>query len=261
MKRTVRYTTRRMRQTFTVFENGPRLVRALVGRSEEITFHTRNGLEISVPNVAGAKFPVYEIHGDDVYRLRELLIDLPDRLVALDVGAHVGNFSLALAKAAPNSQVYAFEASPSTARWLTRNVVANDLEHRVHVQVTALAGNPGELSFVDNAHGSAHNGLTAPTGTGESVTVPCLGFAEALHLAGGRVDLVKMDAEGAEFDVILHSDPSDWATVQAVVMEYHPLAGSNWASIVDFLATAGLDLTRDEPIAPGLGTAWFRRTA
>ena len=92
------------------------------------------------------------------------------------------------------------------------------------------------------------------------VTVPCLGFAEVLQLAGGHVDLVKMDAEGAEFDVILNSSPADWSSVRAVVMEYHPLAGARWESIVEFLAGVGLEVTRDEPIAPGLGTAWFRRT-
>ena len=260
MRRTLGYSLRRVRQTFTVFANGPRLARALIGRSAEVTFRTRSGLEITVPHVAGALFPVYEIHGDDVYRLRELLMDLPDDLVALDVGAHVGNFSLALAELAPRAQVHAYEASPSTAHWLARNIAANGLQDRVHAHVIALAGKPGELSFVDNAHGSAHNGLTAPKDAGDVVTVPCLGFAEVLQLAGGHVDLVKMDAEGAEFDVILNSSPADWSSVRAVVMEYHPLAGARWESIVEFLAGVGLEVTRDEPIAPGLGTAWFRRT-
>lgn len=261
MKRTFGYTLRRMRQTFTVFENGPRLARDLIGRSAEVTFRTRSGLEVTVPNVAGAKFPVYEIHGDDVYRLREVLTGLPEDLVALDVGAHVGNFSLALANMAKRAQVHAFEASPSTAHWLARNVAANGMQDRVHAHVIALAGKPGELSFVDNTQGSAHNGLTAPKDTGDLVTVPCLGFAEVLQMAGGHVDLVKMDAEGAEFDVILNSTPADWSTVSSVVMEYHPLAGARWESIVTFLAGVGLEVTRDEPIAPGLGTAWFRRTA
>ena len=261
MKRTLGYTTRRLRQTFTVFANGPQLARGLIGRSAEVTFRTRSGLQVTVPNVAGAKFPVYEIHGDDVYRLTELLAGLPDDLVALDVGAHVGNFSLALANRAARAQVHAFEASPSTAQWLARNIEANGLQDRVHAHVIALAGKPGELTFVDNTHGSAHNGLTAPADSGELVTVPCLGFAEVLQMAGGRVDLVKMDAEGAEFDVILNSSPNDWSSVRAVVMEYHPLAGARWESIVEFLAAVGLEMTRDDPIVPGLGTAWFRRTA
>ncbi len=260
MKRSLTYAARRMRQTFTVFDNGPQLLKGMVDGSEEITFRTRTGLQITVPNVAGARFPVYEIHGDDVYRLGELLVGLPDDLVALDVGAHVGNFGLALAQAAPGARVHAFEASPSTARWLSRNVEANGLSDRVYPHVIALSAAPGELTLIDNTHGSAHNGLTAPGESGELVTVPCIGFEDALRMAGGRVDLVKMDAEGAEFDVILRSDPALWSSVKAVVMEYHPLAGAQWSSIVDFLEGVGLALERDEPIAPGLGTAWFRRT-
>lgn len=258
--RGVSYMARRARQSFTHFENGPSIVAGLV-RGGEMTFRTRTGTTLHVPNVAGARFPVFEVHADDVYRLDELLEGLPADVVAVDIGAHIGSFSTAVCSALPDAQVHAFEASPSTADWLERNVAANGLETRLHVHRLAVSDHTGTLELVDNGEASAHNGLTAPTGLGGTVEVPCVDFAEVHRLAGGRVDVVKSDAEGAEYGFILDGDPALWADVRRVVMEYHPVAGRRFADLVAYFGDVGLDLVRDEPSpdTPGLGNAWFAR--
>ncbi|WP_344328447.1 FkbM family methyltransferase [Aeromicrobium halocynthiae] len=253
---------RRARQSFTHFENGPRILAGLL-RGGEMTLRTRTGTTLHVPNVPGARFPVFEVHADDVYRLHELLDGLTPDAVALDIGAHIGSFSTAVCSALPDAVVHAFEASPSTADWLERNVAANGLEGRLHVHRSAVSDHVGTIELVDNGLASAHNGLTAPDGLGGVVEVPCVSFADAHAAAGGRVDLVKSDAEGAEYGFILDSDPALWRTVQRVVMEYHPVAGHSLDELVEFLAAAGLELARHEPSSetPGLGNAWFRRPA
>lgn len=258
-RRSVSYAVRRTWQTVALFDNGPGLLLGMASRRPELNYRTRTGLSITVPNTPGARFPIYEIHGDDIYRLGELLDRLPDDLVALDIGAHVGNFSLALAHRRPRATVYAFEPMPSTARYLQRNITDNGFSDRVVVEKLAVSGARGELVLIDNDRASAHNGLIAPSGSGPEVVVPCIGFKEALLRANGRADLVKLDAEGAEYDLILHSDPSDWDSVKAVVMEYHPVPGRAFDEIRAFLEAAGLhaDLVRATP--RGLGTAWFVR--
>lgn len=252
---------RRIVQSFTHFEHGHRLLWSLL-RGRETVFHTRSGLQVCVPNVPGARFPVYEINADDVYRLDELLADLDDDLVAVDIGAHVGSFSLAIAASAPTATVHAFEASPSTAAWLERNVAANELQDRVHPHRTAVAAERGALSFLDNGAASAHTGLTAPADLGVQITVPCVAFADVYAAAGEHIDLVKMDVEGAEYGIVLRSDPAHWNAVQRVVLEYHPVAGHGLADLCAFFEEVGLALVRDEPADPaGLGHAWFARSA
>jgi FkbM family methyltransferase len=257
--RTTALAARRVQQTFTVFRNGHHVLWDLTRRSPELKFQTRSGLTMFAPNVPGARFPVYETHGDDVYRLGDLLAGLGDAPVVLDIGSHIGSFAIALAAASPGAVVHAYEASPSTAKWLSRNVKANGYTERVHVHAEAVSNHHGSLSIVDNGQASAHNGLTAPTGSGAVVQVPCVTFAEALHRAGGHIDLVKLDAEGSEYDIILSSNPAHWRTVQQVVMEYHPVAGRSLDAIADFLERTGIDLVRQEPILQGLGSAWFSR--
>jgi FkbM family methyltransferase len=257
--RTTALAARRVQQTFTVFRNGHQVLWDLTRRSPELRFRTRSGVTMFAPNVPGARFPVYETHGDDIYRLDELLADLGESPVALDIGSHIGSFAIAVAAARPGAVVHAYEASPSTAVWLSRNVEANGYTDRVVVHAEAVSSHHGSLAIVDNGQASAHNGLTAPAGSGAVVDVPCVTFAEALSAAGGHVDLVKLDAEGSEYDVILTSDPENWRTVKRVVMEYHPVAGRSLAELSDFLGDVGLSLVRQEPIVDGLGSAWFSR--
>lgn len=261
-ERGLSYLSRRVRQSFTHFRNGPQLLWSMV-RGGEVTFRTRTGLTISVPNAPGARFPVYEITADDVYRIDDLLDGLRPDFVGVDVGAHIGSFSLTVCHRAPGATMHAFEASPSTADWTQRNADANGLAGRLHVHREAVSDHRGTLTFVDNGQASAHNGLTAPEGLGGEVEVPCVTFADVHAAAGGRIDLLKSDAEGAEYGYILTSDPELWTSVQRVVMEYHPVEGHSLADLVTYFDTVGLDLVRDEPSEekPGLGNAWFARRA
>lgn len=258
--RSIAYAGRRLRQSFTHFDNGPQLLWS-TWRSPEMMFRTKTGLTLYAPNIAGARFPVYEINADDVYRMAEVLGGLGPDLIAVDIGAHIGSFSTALCAAVPGATVHAYEASPATAVWLERNVAANDLGDRIIVHRRAVSDHEGSLEMIDNGLASAHNGLTAPNGSGHMVSVPCVTFADIHHATKGRIDVIKSDAEGAEYGLILTSDPAHWATVQRVVMEYHPVDGYTFNDLVRFLGLVGLELVRHEPAdRVGLGNAWFARS-
>ena len=118
----------------------------------------------------------------------------------------------------------------------------------------------GTLEFADNVHGSALNGLTAPEGAA-TVQVEAITFADAVAASGGRVDVVKIDTEGAEYDIVLGSKPADWDGVRRVVLEYHDVPGHGWAELEAFFAEAGLETVRHEPATAAHGTAWLRRSA
>jgi hypothetical protein len=125
-----------------------------------------------------------------------------------------------------------------------------------------MAGEVGMFTFVDSGDASGHNGLTAPEGLGDEVTVPATTFDQAVKDAGGQVQIVKMDVEGAEYDIILRSDPASWAHVRKVVMEYHPVEGHSLEQLTDFFAAVGITPGRHEPgTRAGLGVMWLSRTA
>jgi FkbM family methyltransferase len=240
-------------QTVTAFDNGPRILWDMGRRAPLLNVRTRHGLKLECPNVAGARVPLYELFAEDAYRIGDLTAALRDDLVVLDIGGQIGCFSTALALAVPGATIHAFEASPSTAEFLRRNVATNGFAERVHVHATALSDHVGTLRFASGTLGSGLNGLTSPADASNAVDVPCVTFAEAVAIAGGRVDVVKMDIEGAEYDVVLTSSPDDWATVKRAAVEFHGLPGRHWHELRDFFAKAGLNVTDAEFGTGGYG--------
>lgn len=245
------------------FANGPRLLFDLASsgtpwRREELRFVTSDGDTIVCPNEPGARVPVYEIFVEDAYCLGELADTAVPNPVVLDLGGQVGCFSVAYARRNPGATIHVYEASPSTAARLIRNVDINNLSDRVIVHAEAVSDTAGTLQFLDNGRASALNGLTGTIGT--PVTVPSVTFRDAVTAAGGAVDVVKLDTEGAEYAIVLGGEPADWAPVRQVVMEYHDVPGHSWAELEAFFGAAGLHGNRHERAGDRQGTVWLRRS-
>jgi hypothetical protein len=88
----------------------------------------------------------------------------------------------------------------------------------------------------------------------EGLEVPALGLAEAV---GRGCDLLKLDCEGAEFELLGETDPEVWARVRRVACEVHPWAGAA-APFVERLEASGFRV-RLEPRGAGLSLAFGLR--
>ena len=116
--------------------------------------------------------------------------------VVIDGGANVGGFALTAASVVgPEGAVHAVEAAPGTAELLRRNVVANP-GYTIHVYELALADVEGELEFTAFEAGSGSASL-ASSERGAVVRVRARTL-DAVTASLPRVDLVKLDLEGAE---------------------------------------------------------------
>ena len=261
------YWARRVVETPRTFTNWPQVFLDMaLGRSgrgpAELTFKTRSGITINTPNRPGARVPVYEIFAEDCYRLEWLLGDLLNRPISvIDIGGHVGTFSVRLTQLHPNASVQTFEPSSTTASFLRRNVTQNGVADRVTVNERALSSTSGRAMYDDNGAGSGLNGLVAlGHSSGVATEVETITFADAVAKAGGSVDVVKIDCEGGEFDLVLGSSPETWASVQRVVIESHPVSGHDWPELRDWFAAIGLTV-QDEIITQyGYACAWLSRT-
>lgn len=252
-------TLRRTAQTLSTFQNGPALLAGLAGwgSKKSLLFRTRAGCTVACPNFPGARVPIYEVFAEDAYRIRKLG-DLGTNPVILDIGAHIGCFSLAAAMTYRTATIAAYEASPSTATWLARNIADNGLAERVTTHAAAISNHDGVIKFADNARGSSLNGLTASSDTAQ-VEVPCVRLSRVLAELGPRISLVKIDTEGAEYGMVAGTQPSDWAGVERVVLEYHDVDGHTWSELRDFFTESGLIVHRIEEASARQGTAWLAR--
>lgn len=255
-----RYLARRGRQTLSTFDNGGALVRSLVTRSPELVFEI-DGLAVHCPNVPGARVPVFEVFAEDEYAFDWFGRGLPTDAVVVDIGAHIGCFSLDLARRFPGVTVHSYEPTPSTSAYTRKNVESNGLAHRIHVHEEAVSARSGTLVMADSGTASGHNGVMHLGESGTTmIEVPCRSIADVFDAAGPRIDVLKMDAEGAEYDVMLASDPALWERVDRLVMEFHPVEGHRFAEIEALLTSAGLvQRRRIDGEGAEIGLAWFSR--
>ena len=146
-------------------------------------------------------------------------------MVVVDVGAHVGYYTLLAAKqVGPMGKVYAFEPESANYALLEENIGLNGYQNIVTIK-SAVSSRSGSstlyLTALDNGrHSTYHHDL--PENGSEVVKATTLdAFLEAEEWP--RVDLVKMDVEGAEEDVFhgmerLLQESEDLK----IVMEFNP---------------------------------------
>jgi len=256
----LRHRTRRILQTPRVFANWPTLLREMAagsGRVDALTFVTRDGLQVSCPNVPGARVPVYEVFAENCYRLDTFLGPLlREPLAVIDIGGHVGAFACQLAALAPQARVQCFEPSPISAGFLRRNVSANGFADRVQVRELAVAARVGQSVLADNGGGSALNALVD---SGDGLSVETTTFDSIVGDLPRGADVVKIDCEGAEYDLVFGSAPESWDSVRRVVLEYHPHREHSWPELRRWFAERGLAVTAEQAENADQGTAWLAR--
>lgn len=124
----------------------------------------------------------------------------------IDAGANLGQYTLLAASAVgPHGSVHSFEPVPSTAGLLRQNVAANGFG-RIHLVEAALWHEAATLRLgleEQNAFTSGGFSVGARGGTrplAREVSAPAVVFDEYAAAHGlERVDLIKMDIEGAEY--------------------------------------------------------------
>ena len=178
------------------------------------------------------------------------LIRPGDRIV--EVGANVGYYTVLMADAVgPTGSVLALEANPRLADLAQRSLALNGLEGRAQALAQAALDRSGTVSFVTSrtVSGGGHVAVLdqPPFADSEVIEAPA---ARLDDLIQGRVDLIRMDAEGSEPFVMagaerILADNSDIV----VCMEWSPVqivSRTDPAAFVDRMAAGGFRFWRME---------------
>jgi FkbM family methyltransferase len=176
--------------------------------------------------------------------------------VAVDVGAHIGFFTIELAQTVgPRGHIYAFEPLPSNAALLEQSIRENYYESRVTLERSAVSNKSGTATLRYAEHSLNTGGAFLSEGSVEG-----LGALSASTVRTVRLDdyhlrrpvrLIKMDVEGAEPSVVSGARELIARDRPVIVSEVHPeqLARVSSCSPADFvqqLSALGLHAHRIE---------------
>lgn len=142
--------------------------------------------------------------------------------VFVDVGAHVGLFSIIAAKAVgPTGRVVSFEPDPVNRAVLTRNAALNGVD--LDIRDCAVAGREGEAVLFTSAENRAIHSIV-PEPRLEPSTVVATSTLERQLDGLDRLDLLKLDVQGAEPEII--AGIGDWLfrfdRAPIVIVEVNP---------------------------------------
>ncbi|GAA0280040.1 hypothetical protein GCM10010302_17240 [Streptomyces polychromogenes] len=254
------------------------------GETEGLSLHRLpNGMSVFGNNPSEVEFLYQEVFAREEYVRHGLT--LPEDAVVFDVGAHIGFFSLFVARTCPRSTVYAFEPIPELFTLLSRNARLHGADVRpfnhgmaeapgeasftYYPQLSILSGRFGaaeeeravveafvrnDLGALEGGDGSAELGADLDdllTERLRSVQVDC-----ALRTVSDliteqqvtRIDLLKVDAEKSELEILRGVLPEHWPLIHQVVAEVHD-AGGRLAEVVALLTAEGFDVFEDRPDA------------
>lgn len=153
--------------------------------------------------------------------------------VFIDIGANIGIATIIMAKLNPNSIVYSFEPTKACFDILEKNIKLNDLTNVRAYQMALAKADVHELELMVNQEMTGANSLYADVGGFENTycgrtisieRVKCTTLDSFLKSNSiPSVKLLKIDCEGAEYDIIYESELFKTGVVNNMVGEFHNL--------------------------------------
>ena len=178
----------------------------------------------------------------------------------VDIGANVGSFALYAAQSSPEARIYCYEPEQRNFQLLKRNLYVNGLGSRVIAHQSAVGASTGQrklavsvsqLNAFDNLRDGASHQLVGCTTLRDIRTEH--------HL--DRLDLLKMNCEGAEYEILESCSPADYDGILSIRLEYHNLdaASRNGRSLRRFLQDRGYRIERFTRRLTDSGFIWATR--
>ena len=220
-------------------------------------YRFRNGAQLQIGRGVD-HVPIIEIF------LRKDYGDIPNDAVILDLGANIGVFSIYAATTARNVRIYAYEPMPDFFKLMQLNVKLNGLDKSVSCFNFAVAGDSTNRELFVAGTDFFFPTLVSPGAeknptvtTVQCTTLPSIIDDNKLD----RVDFLKMDIEGAEYEILYRTPASYFERIHEIRMEYHNLDAErqNVDSLKQFLIDQGYRITRQQANTPTNGNLWAQR--
>jgi FkbM family methyltransferase len=140
----------------------------------------------------------------------------------VDIGANIGTFSLLAARAANRGRVLAFEPNPENYELFQENVRRNQLTNIVAKRI-AVSGRTGHVQMFWAPEGGFHTMVLdriADRARPEVVEAWSLKTIFDEFRIGG-CHFLKLDCEGAEYEILYALPPEYFRRIGRIALEYH----------------------------------------
>ena len=153
----------------------------------------------------------------------------------VDVGAHVGYFSLfASLNSGPESRIISVEPDERNYHTLQRNVI-DAKRKNIEALHIALSDHSGDVTLFqgNSVNHSLISDYALNEGRHSHTIVKSLTLAELMKRTSmDHIDFLKLDCEGAEYAIILHTPDDILKKIRVISMEFHDLKDARYTANV-----------------------------
>lgn len=185
-------------------------------KKEQVILETRSGLKIKIRTNSTDVMAFTHVWLIEEYS--NLGFDLRESDTIIDIGAHVGLFTLFASQFCKNGKIYCFEPVKENYDLLLSNVSLNNLSN-VSTFNVAVTDKTSKVKIFLNKDESGHSMFAQSLDSIEVQSTTLKNIFDENNIP--TCDFIKMDCEGAEYGII-RSLPQEYFTkIKKMIIEYH----------------------------------------
>jgi len=165
--------------------------------------------------------------------------------IVFDVGANIGAFSLFASQFA--SKVFSFEPEPKNYEMLLKNISINGITNIIPYR-RAISNSDGTMDFYlypDTYHTGCHSLFKLNNANTEKIQVEISTLENVMEKEKlSKIDFLKLDCEGAEYDILKSINKKTADKIKYIAMETHEgrYSEENYYDIPTYLNEIGYEV-------------------
>lgn len=182
----------------------------------DLTLKLKNGPTLFLTRIDDL-FIVGEVLGEEAYR--PLSNKTLRNKIVVDIGSFIGITPIYFAR--KGAKVYGYEILPKNYALAIRNVRTNGFDNRIKVRNLGVGG-VNRTVVVPLSYGSYSFSIYRKNAASENTNINIITLQEIMKVNDlGHIDLLKLDCEGAEYEIFDTLTPEYLKKIKEIVMEVH----------------------------------------
>ena len=241
-----------------IIKNFPKYFLHFMGvvKTPIIQYNLRNGIKFLIRTKTNDRLVFNEVLFYNLY-LKKFNIKEDD--IIIDIGGHIGFFAITASKMAKKGKVYCFEPLEENFNLLRKNREINNAQNLFIFQ-KAISNKKRKDFFYFNKLNYA-GGSLIKINNGEKRAIYSDTLKNIIKKNNlKKIDFLKMDCEGKEFEILFKSPKEVLAKIQKISFEYHNFDHkNNMGTLATFLKKQGFKVFIGEKNFRNLGMIYAIR--
>ena len=215
-------------------------------------YNLRNGVKIKINEIIDTTTIAVVFIKKDYGNLKK-------NSIVIDIGANIGVLSL-YAAASKCAKIYSYEPMLASFKLLTQNIKLNNFENTIIPFNLGIASRKEKRKLFLSSSSPFHSICSEDSRS--SIDIDCITLADVFSSNNIKhCDILKIDCEGAEFEILYSSTIECFNLIKEIRLEFHEQEEENYniKSLKMFLENKGFATTFFKRYNSTTGNAWFER--